>query len=57
MTVKIFDREYSITETETKWLIKNVESKLKITFEAPKTHFPTLDSLQDFIEGNLYDKD
>lgn len=57
MTVKIFDREYSITETETKWLIKNVESKLSITFEAPKAHFPTLDALQDFIKENLYDQD
>lgn len=57
MTIKIFDKEYFITETETKWLIKNVESKLSITFEAPKAHFPTLNALQDFIKENLYDQD
>lgn len=52
MTIIRDERQYNVTETTTKWVIKVLEGKVSLKYEISKQDCPTFEDLQNFVSEN-----
>lgn len=52
MTIIKDERQYNVTETTTKWVIKVLEGKVSLKYEISKQDCPTFEDLQNFVSEN-----
>lgn len=49
-TVTFIGMNYTVIESETKWLIKRTGLKLEVIFEAPKSEFSSIEELLNHFQ-------